>query len=343
MKIRPSSLPMLAACPCWTGDEQASEHTDAGTERHSALAKMLADPNATGAEVEDDFDLSPEDIEGVEWAFEYIKANAPLDSFPLITEQRQSFTGPNFEEISGTPDVVCGPVLFDLKWRRRDYRAQMAGYALMLLEKGWESIEVHILFAESKRADRMRFTMAEAQALVFPIIEAAVSALETPTPCEYCSWCAHKLTCKALADNVNAVISGRPDFDLQTWHSSDITDPVEMGKALRIARLVGQWCESVEHHAKEMATKQGKVPVGFKIQTRQGNRFIASITDAFARAGVPQDKFLGACEIKLSALTEIYAETNQLKKKPAERELEAKLGPVVQRKASSISLVNDSK
>jgi hypothetical protein len=95
----------------------------------------------------------------------------------------------------------------------------------------------------------------------------------------------------------------------------------------------------VDQAAKEMAVKQGIVPEGFKLQSRQGNRFVSSVAAAFPLVGMPQETFLGACEIKLTKLTEAYAAFAGMKKAPAEREICNKLGDVVQRKPATMSLV----
>ena len=112
-----------------------------------------------------------------------------------------------------------------------------------------------------------------------------------------------------------------------------------MGQALKIARQIFGWVEAIEHHAKEMAVKQGIIPAGFKIQNRKGNRAISSVIDAFARAGLPQEEFLALCDIKFSSLVEKTMEINGMKKAQAERTVEEKLGEIIQRKAHSLSLV----
>ena len=58
-----------------------------------------------------------------------------------------------------------------------------------------------------------------------------------------------------------------------------------MGKALTLARAVAGWAEAVEHHAKEMAEKKGIVATGYKLQCKQGKRFIADVAAAFGMAG----------------------------------------------------------
>lgn len=330
--IRPSSLPCLAACPCFVSGP-GNDETTAGTLRHEVFAAML---NGLPPYVE-----LPEDQKaGVEWAVEQVRLHAPMNDHPLVIEQRREIVGPDFQPIAGTPDVTCGPVLFDLKWRRFDYRAQMAAYALMLHDAGWYSVTCHVLYAESKTLETMVFQGDEAENIVGSIIE-STKGNPQPRPCSKCDWCASKLTCPAVIERVNAVVEGRDDWKCGQYHPSDSTDPKELGAMLRIARLLAGWCESVEHYAKELAVKEGKVPAGFSLKSRQGNRYITSVAEAFPRCGIPQAEFLAACEVKLSSLAEAYAKFSGMKKAPAERELEAKLGEVIQRKPQVISLVAD--
>jgi hypothetical protein len=331
---RPSSLPALKECPQFDSTGTTSEHADAGTKRHKALEKLLAHNDPLPLQ-----DLPEDERDGVTWAADYIRLHAPMSDHPLETERKRSFIAPDFSEISGTPDYVCGNHVFDLKWRYRDYSAQMAAYALMVMDSGHESVICHVLFGEPQKAYRFDFTRESAESIIGPILESAGKG--DPTPCDYCSWCSKSKTCPALIARANAVVGGRDDWKLEQYHASCIEDTLEMGKALKLARQLADWCEAIEHHAKDMALKRGIVPAGFSLKSRQGNRFIKSVLEAFPKAGLPQDVFLAACEVKLSTLVEAYAGFHGSKKAPAERELEAKLGETVQRKPSSMALVAD--
>jgi hypothetical protein len=333
---RPSSLPMLAECPQFEG--RGSDFADTGTARHKALAALMHGDDSLAA------NLDEEDREGVEWAEEYIRLRAPMSDYPLLVERHVNPLDADFNPLfpnGGTLDFSCGPELFDFKWRRRNYREQMAAYALgMMQETGWPQVNVHVLFGNDKYAQRYSFCEAEAEEIVTKVLAKRLSDPE-PHPCDYCGWCSKAATCPALLTLANHVADGREDWQLEKFHSSEINDPAEMGKALRMARKLADWCEAIEHHAKEMAIKQGALPAGFKLQDRKGNRFIASVSEAFARLAMPQDEFLKGCEAKFAKLTEVHAGLHGLKKAQAEREIERKLGDALQRKPSTISLVAD--
>lgn len=342
--IRPSSLPMLKQCSQFSGE--GGKFAELGILRHEAFNKLLtleiAKNSGVPATTTEDEILAPIDEnerENILWAVEQVKLKAPMSDYPLILETKRSFTAPDFSTIEGTPDATCGPVLFDLKWRRRDYTSQMAAYALMLFEEGWTCpIDVYVLYAESKFAKHFTLTREEAEQIVSDVLNQAKGE---PTPCDYCHWCSKLKDCKPYIDMVNTVASNRTDWQLEQYHASEIKTPEEMGKALRLARRLSKWCEGIEYHANEMATKQGSVPDGFKLKSRRGNRFITSVSEAFPLVGLPQDDFLKLCDISLKSLTEAYSAFHGMQKKPAERDLERKLGEVIQRKPSSMSLVEE--
>lgn len=354
---------MLAQCPRFESGD-VSEFAEQGSVRHEALAACLESFRVLGAteqckaQVDAVLELidSDEDREAILWAAEYIQLHAPTYDYPLVIEQKATWTGPDFSERTGTPDFICGPVMFDFKWRRRDYTAQMADYACHIFDTmpsmGFISpVTVHILYGAEKRAEIIKFTSLEdCLRIVGEILERAENPASDPTPCDYCGWCARRLTCPALLKPVAEVIKHREgvterDRELFTaWlesgaHTTTINDADTMGVVLRIARVVADFSEAAEHMAKEMLIKQGIVPTGFKRQERRGNRYISSVTAAFGKCGLPQDEFLKACDIKFSALVELHQALNGLKKPAAEREMEARLGDIVQRKAPSVSLV----
>ena len=345
--IRPSSLPMLAACPCFdSAPDRGEDDKDAGTLRHHAMAHALAgDTTELTA-------LDSEDADKVQWALDYIGVHSP-DGHQMRIEQQVSLITDDFETITGTPDVTCGNQLFDLKWRYRNYKEQMAAYSLAMIQAdNWPSVRYHILFADGKHVETGELTLDEAENITSKVIAAAKDPLAKPVACDYCTWCSRRLTCPALTSDALTIVQAREDISaehkaaFEIWlaagaHTSQLTDAHVAGMVLTIARKLSDFSEAAEKFCKDLALKQGIVPTGFKLQSRQGNRFISSVTDAFARAGLPQDEFLKICEIKLTALVEKYADVNGMKKAQAERTVEEKLGEIIQRKQSTMSLVAD--
>jgi len=327
VSIRPSSLPALKACPRFVPDHHAGEEDkSAGTLRHDVLFRVLGGDAAALDE------LGEPDREGVEWAAEYIRTHAPMADHELQREVKREYLTDGFVPIRGTPDVTCGPVLFDLKWREdvSDYAPQLAAYALMM---GHENVRAYILYALHRRAEVIEFTRESASAIVEPIVEAASAPNAAPTACSYCGWCAHRLTCSAVMASVEKVQSSPPPDSIITAD--------QMGEWLATADVVEEWAKAVKARAKVMAFKEGIIPTGYKPVTRAGNREIPDIAAAFGRCGLPQPDFLAACKVSFTKLSEAYAAFAGMKKAPAERDLETKLGDAMQR-APSIQYLRPS-
>lgn len=329
---------MLAQCPRFEGE--ASDFTDSGTARHKALARSLKDNDPLPMQ-----DIPEDEREGVEWAVEYIRLHAPMGDYQVAIEQRGSFIGPDFAEITGTPDIVCGPHIFDLKWRQRDYHSQMAAYALM---NEHDPVTVHVLFADVKRAQVYRFSKESAEAIVMPIIERAQSS-QRPTACDYCGWCRNKLTCPAIVSKAVEVASGySEDPRAKTWHPSEMQSADDLAMALWIWRkILKPWGKSLEFHALEAAEKRGLSLKGFELSTKSGKTYCSDVAQAFGLAGLPQDKFLQCCDLRLNTskkypdkkgVIDVYAEQIGIKKAPAKRELLRKLEPVLKQTKPSLSL-----
>ena len=328
--IRPSSMPALAQCSCF--EPSASDFAEAGTDRHAALRAHFAGDDSL-------LDLLPEDdAEGVRWAADYIRMKAPLADHPIRFEHPLTLILEDFTEINGTPDATCHFDLFDLKWRERDYTAQLACYVLMRLQELGRNatIRVHVLYAVFRRAEVFDLDESSARAIVQPILDHARDLDRQPTPCSYCTWCARQLTCTALNQRAQAVGAGREDWQLESYHCSEITDPLQMSRALILARHLAKWCKAVEHHALDMVIKRGQQIPGFTLKSRAGKRSCHDLTGAFNALGLPVETFLSCCDVRFSTskdnpgkkgIEDVYAAARGMKKAAAKRELSRKLQP----------------
>lgn len=342
MTLRPSSLPMLAKCARWESSG-GNDATEAGAARHSALSWQLA-ADAKPADLAASMEcLDDAGRDAVTWAADYIRTHAPMADHPLHCERTLTMLDDDFKEVMrGTPDVVCGNQLFDLKWRERDYAAQMAAYALMLMEEsGLAEVHVHVLYGERQRAERFTLDREGAAQIVNAIVQAHLNPAAPPTPCDYCGWCARRLTCSALTGTAKKVADGYSIEDrVHNWHPSEQTDAEQLSVMLYIARKVLKpWIESVEYHALDAITKQGLAIPGYELKSRKAREWIADVAGAFAACGLPQDDFLRCCDVRLNTsktypdkvgIVDTYAKVRELKKAPAKRDLMAKLALVMQ-------------
>ena len=89
----------------------------------------------------------------------------------------------------------------------RDYRPQLAGYALALfsMRARLKTIRCHILYGRIRRTDCFTLTQADAAGIVLPILNSRRNPARNPSPCDYCTFCARRMTCTALTERVDAL------------------------------------------------------------------------------------------------------------------------------------------
>ena len=351
MKPRPSNLPMLAACPCFDSDgREETQYMEAGTSRHSHLNYYLR-----GVKPPAEIAVDDEEMEKVRWAAAYVRDHSPVSNFPLRIEEKRELLADDFTTImEGTPDVTCGPILFDAKSRPRRYVEQMAAYALMMMQEcpAFGAVNVHLMFMETQTSSQYILTLADARKVVFDVLSKAQSPDAKPEPCDYCNWCGKIISCPAYQERVEAIAAGR-EWKPATYHASEIDKPDEMGKILTLAKQVASWVKAVEHHAKVMAIEKGQIPTGFKIAERKGKTYVTNILTAFSRSGLPQEEFLKACSLRLESsktfadqvgIIDLYKAFNGITKKAeAKRQVLEKLADALAQAKPSLSLraIND--
>lgn len=350
--IRPSSLPMLAKCPRFNGGAPR-DYTESGTLRHKLLAERIAgrpgDP--TG--------LDDADVEGVEWAVRTIHESVTYPD-DLRVEEKVKATLLDWSTIEGTADVWCVEretvLLFDFKWRPRDYSMQLAAYALALMERvpGAVRVDAYALFGATRTRQHYRFDWDAAITLVSSLVEKARDPNAKPAACDYCSWCARAPGCPALLEPARTVAAGYAEEEhkpaVENWHPSQMTTPEELAAALSIKRaVIDPWCESLEFHAMQRATKDGWQLPGFTLKETTGRSYVSDVAAAFAALGLPQDRFLSCCDVRMSTskdypdkagVVDVYRKEKAFTSRAAaEREVKAKLGDIVKAGNSGHKLV----
>ena len=139
-----------------------------------------------------------------------------------------------------------------------------------------------------------------------------------PNLCEYCGF---RAKCPALM-NKALPLAAKYQGDQYPLpvevHSSAITDPLDMAKALKLASLLDKWVESVKRHALAMRLEQGIEITGYELAERAGRRSVTNLLAAWdiaQDAGVPLDDFLQACDVSLPKLEDLYASKAPTRKK----------------------------
>lgn len=340
--MRPSSMDAMSVSPMFQSGESGVD-AQRGTDRHKAFRLALDQGDTSLLEM-----LPDEDQDGVQWSIDYVKCHAPLNDYPLQFDKPCKLTLPDFTEIEGEGDLWCGPDYFDLKFRQRPYPVQMACYALAgFQEHHFNQVTVHVLYLHARRSMRYVLTREDAERLVFPVYERAKAAKKCAIS-HYCSWCSRIVNCPEYLERIEAIRAGHPNWTLPTYHASGIDDPSTMGAALRMARQVKKWTEAVESFARKMHAN-GQTPEGFEEKTVQGRQYVNDTTACFGLAGIPQEKFLECCEVRLNpsksypdkgALIPAFAKQNQLSGIQAKKEIARRLAPVLSRGNPTVRLLD---
>jgi hypothetical protein len=266
--LRPSNLPKLAICPCYEGSPVAGPAAERGSLLDAAFRDELVGESLWRDK------LPAEDAAAVSWAVAVVRSIAGRHRILAHEDEcRTRMLG-----LEGTADaIVPGRLLhFDLKTGlRRNYREQMAAYALGLMEAHFaETWTAHLLYCDLREIESLPFTREGARAIVEAVITAFESPGKEPVPCEYCSWCAKADTCEArrrlLAEGLE---SGGSGFDVERV----VSDPAELGRFLAACAVVGEFHERAKAIATERLKSGGELP-GWKLVTRKGTEFVDAVT-----------------------------------------------------------------
>jgi hypothetical protein len=332
--LSPSQLPALSQCPCYKSGE-AGEAAHRGTLQHAALSAALA-----GLSIK--FDLLPEEQEAVSWAANFIRSAIP----EFLCDVELHIINEKFTEITyGSADVISkeGRFLFDYKsGLERDYSAQMKCYALGLMQKfGVQEVYVTELYGKTQTEKTYLLNKQECEKTVLAIAAAVADPYKKPYPCDYCKWCARISDCQPISERAITVGKNREDWKLEQYHSSSISDPSEMGKALTLADLLAYWCEAVKFQAKEMISKG--IPIaGWKLEERSGRRSVLDAQKAFELSGLPADAMLRACTVSITKMEAEYSAAHTgLKKVLAKKELTEKIASVIENGQPILYLTKD--
>lgn len=331
---RPSLLPMIdeerEGCAMFL-PQRESDILEDGKDRHAALREMFEGQSAL-------VELLPSDqAEGVRWAADYVRSNIPHLDWPMRWEASMQLLDDDFRVMmSGTPDLVCGPHIVDLKWRKRDYTAQFVCYLLMRFqEEQFEKITMHALWGAYQQYERREWTEAECWAELRRVLDAYDNpAPKVPKACAYCGWCARRLECPAFNLPAVVVAQNREDWGLTTYHISQITDPADMAKAIELVPKLRKFCDAIDFYKREWAVARGiKIP-GYRVRDEKGDREITDLPRALVlmeEAGLPQRKVLPACGMGVTALKKAWAEHFGISQDAADKEIDRVLASVIRR------------
>ncbi len=266
--LRPSNLPKLAQCPCYEGNPVAGPAAERGSLLDAAFrAELLGagDLNALRTR------MTPDEDSAVRWAVSIVRAMAGRERVLAREDDcRLEVLG-----LTGTADAIVPARLlhFDLKTGlRRNYREQMAAYALGLMDAHFAAEwTAHLLFCDLREVETIRFSYDEAQAVVDRVVRAFNDPAKQPAPCDYCGWCAKAETCPARRALAAEALSAAtdPGFDFEAV----VADPEQLGRFLAACAVVEDFRDRAKKVAVERLKTGGEVP-GWRLVTRKGATFV---------------------------------------------------------------------
>ena len=265
--LRPSNLPKLAACPCFESNPVAGPAAERGTLLDSAFRAELLQTDER-RQFKDK--LSMDENAAVSWAVSMVRAMAGRERVLA----REDDCRLRVLDLNGTADAIVPTRLmhFDLKTGiRRNYREQMAAYALGLMSAHFASSwTCHLLFCDLREVETIRFSYEEAHDVVDQVVKKFHDPAKKPDPCEYCGWCAKAESCPARRELVaQALPVTEPSFDFEAV----VSDPEKLGEFLRACAVVEDFRERAKKAASERIKTGGEVP-GWRLVTRKGTEFV---------------------------------------------------------------------
>jgi hypothetical protein len=331
--LSPSSLPMLDRCQLFERGMSDETYQEDGNRMHTAFANLLRGQNSGVV-------LSLPEAEGVQWAVDYVKMTATSE-YPIEVEQKLTLVDDRFRVITfGTADALNGraPWMADLKTMdEHDYYLQMACYAVMKMQRdGGEVVEVDVLYSRDRRVVRYVIGRMEATERLAVLFAKIRNPHREPNPNEFCKWCKHLATCEAVAERVTTVATAH-DWLPVKLSPTEIINPIDMGKALSLARLFSDWCEEIERRGKEMDAAGVEIP-GWRRRTRAGARSIKNVPRAFELSGLPPEAFYSALSISVGAVEEAIAKVEGIPLKAAKAETNTRLAEVLEQRPPSVWL-----
>jgi hypothetical protein len=279
MKIRHSSLPKLALCGQYEGAPGSSPAAERGTKLDQAFRHAWTHgefPN---------WDLPEDDAQAVRWT---INKCAFLGGITdgLLTADADCRVNTAGLEHTGTVDGVAQRANWSMDLKSGqiyDYSAQMAAYALGLMQMRFEQTwTTHLLFCDQRQVVTHKWTYQSASDLVRGILANVGTA---PRENDYCGWCAKSLTCPARiksSDHALSVMDGiQPKTPQDHGFLQLLEDPARIGKFLAACSTLEDFREAAKAKARELLEADVRVH-GWRLQKPRASAFVDA--DVVARA-----------------------------------------------------------
>jgi hypothetical protein len=271
-EISPSMLPKLASCLVFVGASGASEAAERGTAIDSMIRQSISGNTLP--------DLG-EYAEPVNWG---VVKLLELANGHLI-ETREEFLQMDVPGLSrpGTADAVCigAKWVADIKTGQiRNYREQLAAYALACMDAHWEETwTAHVIYVDQQLIRSYEFTREQCERIVGEVVAGATAPSAQPVPCEYCDWCANKNQCRALVAQSQTALRDLSSADLggetlDLMRERILADPAKHSDFVaRFKWFTKEFGEPLTDALKERLQSGEEVP-GWKLTNAASRRYV---------------------------------------------------------------------
>lgn len=298
-ELSPSSAPKLAECAVFVGASGSSAAAERGTAIDHAIRLAMDGDTWPLAQLKGD------DLAAAMWGIQTLR-NLSGGEHVETREEYLAMAVPGLSKL-GTADAICKRKMWvaDVKTGAvRNYRQQLAAYSLACMEDHFsESWTAHVVYVDQQVVRSYDFTREEAEATTKRWISEATSANAKPTPCEYCSWCAHFNECGAITRQAESALAlvktdGRT---LEQIRAEIAADPIQM------SIFAANWKTAEKHIAEpviellKQRLLEGEDIPGWKVSTSAGREYVEAEAIAKASANVSKETLILALGGKMSA------------------------------------------
>ena len=276
MSLRSSALPKLAQCSSFEGKRgPAGPAALRGTTIDYLWRKQIWELQENDPEdfdpwtnSEDPSELGPADEASIQWGIEAVQLILGEHFGKLETRASRCKVRSPHMNSTGEMDGVCHRTrdTFDIKTgMERNYREQMAAYALGMMEETFETEwTCSLIFCDQRKVVKHTFTYEEAEAIILDVVAKFHTEEKQPTPCEYCNWCAHANTCDARITAANRTFNQAARLVAGDSFDEILDNEEELAEFLDGAHVVTDYQNQAKDRAREIGGVNGWKTVNFK-------------------------------------------------------------------------------
>ena len=340
-RFSPSALEALEGCPCYTSEEsEDNTAADEGTLLHEAVENH----DLSKLETEEQHDLVLSCLGYENQLVAWMRAEYTGEAVKILHEGHVKVG----ELTEGTLDLVvtAGNKAHIVDWKfgrvpvtGAPNNPQVQAYSAGVFEAFPEITEIvaHIYqprLNAISRVDISRDQLPDIVKRIRDIIEACQDEDKVPTPSEKsCTYCSAKATCQALNNTALTITKQLPLQMPAEFNPGTITNPVDMSKALTIAKIMEDWAKQVKRIAKSMVLEDGEEIPGYALRKRSGATKVVEPYLALQKVAetydVPIPTLLQSCSVSLPRLVDQVVCITGGTKKDAREKLLSELSDMV--------------